>query len=319
MKPYRLDRIISAPIESQSHANRWSDVNLFAVALIWGINMAVMKFAITEIDRFAFNAIRLALSAGVLGICVWLENRTSHRQVSNPPSKRKYWMTVGMFALLSGAFYQVLFVVGMDQTTAGNTALIMSSMPMWTAVLSFVIFKERLKWAWLGITITFLGTLVVTLQKSGFSLESEYLMGNLIILFSALAWALGSVVSRPILSYVSPIRLAFFATAGTLPLHILLPFLVDVKTEYDLFETKVVIAILYSGIFSTGFAYAMWNLGVKQLGASHAAVYQNLVPLVALIVSWWFLHESITSGQIVGGAMIIAGLFIARRLRPKRR
>ena len=76
-----------------------------------------------------------------------------------------------------------------------------------------------------------------------------------------------------------------------------------------------IVCILYSGVFSTGLAYAMWNLGVKQLGASHAAVFQNLVPLVALLCSWYFLDERVTPIQIFGGTMIIAGLFVVPRNR----
>lgn len=286
--------------------------------------MAVMKHAITEMDTFFFNAIRLTLSAIVLGICTWIEHRYSSSQTSvkqrndlSAPSKTKQWILIAVFAVLSGAIYQIIFVFGMDKTTAGNTALIMSSIPMWTAILSFLLLREKLGYAWLGISISFIGTLVVTLQKGGLSFDSQFLIGNGLVLVSALAWSLGAVISKPMLKFVSPIRLAFFATFGTLPLHYLMSVIWNQPDNHAI-NSELWICILYSGIFSTGFAYAMWNLGVKQLGASHAAVYQNLVPLVALIVAWRFLGESVTMIQIIGGSLIILGLFITRKLRPNR-
>ena len=143
------------------------------------------------------------------------------------------------------------------------------------------------------------------------------LISTAIVLAAALAWALGAVVSRPMLRFVSPILLAFYATAGTLPIHFLMPLLMDSPSINEIWDLKILACILYSGVFSTGLAYAMWNYGVQQIGPSHAAVYQNLVPLVALIAAWFFLRETISPTQILGGAMIIFGLYITRRLRPR--
>jgi drug/metabolite transporter (DMT)-like permease len=60
----------------------------------------------------------------------------------------------------------------------------------------------------------------------------------------------------------------------------------------------------------------MWNYGVHKLGASHASVYQNLVPLVALAAAWISpLKEKITTIQILGGFLIIFGLLVTQKLR----
>jgi drug/metabolite transporter (DMT)-like permease len=287
--------------------------------------MAVMKLALNGMDLFLFNAIRLTLSAIVLGVCVWLRTRSrSEAAIADqakldqaaPPFFKK-WLTIATFSIMAGGVYQILFAVGMNRTTAGNTALIMSSMPMWTAVLAFCLLREKLGRAWIGLTITFLGTIVVTLQKGGMSFGSENLAGNGLVLLAALAWALGAVVSRPMLRFVSPIRLAFYSTVGTLPIHFVMAMINGESSgEVQVWDWQLISCILYSGIFSTGVAYAMWNYGVQQLGPSHASVYQNLVPLIALIAAWFFLSEIISPVQIFGGAMIIVGLFITRRLRP---
>ncbi len=313
--------------------NHLADINLLVVAIIWGVNITVMKLALEKVDPYMFNAFRLSLSAVVLGVCSWFESKRSQQPDSKSSSQglsrlevrakamspMQKWISIFAFACFTGWLYQILFAIGMARTTAGNTALIMSSMPMWTAVLSFLLLREKLKLAWIGLTITFLGTIVVTLQGSKeFSFGVESFVGNLLVLSAAIAWAIGAVISRPLLTFVSPIRLAFYATAGTLPLHYCMPFLMSTSSVSDLGTASVVWAILYSGIFSTGLAYAMWNFGVLRLGASHAAVYQNLVPFVALIAAWISpLREVITPIQFFGGVMIVIGLFITRRLRPK--
>ena len=99
---------------------------------------------------------------------------------------------------MAGGLYQILFAIGMDRTTAGNTALIMSSMPMWIAIFSFFILREKLGLAWLGLIVTFVGTIVVTIQKGNFSLASENLVGNALILLAALAWSIGKIQPLPV-------------------------------------------------------------------------------------------------------------------------
>ncbi|MFK7769918.1 MAG: DMT family transporter [Mariniblastus sp.] len=320
-----------------------ADISLLIVAVIWGVNMAVMKLALNEVDPFMFNAFRLPLSAVVLGVFSWMELKRNKRVVGGPSrqsnsdklssedslstfeqkaksmSTTQKWISIAAFSCFAGGLYQILFAIGMARTTAGNTALIMSSMPMWTAVLSFFLLREKLKLAWFGLIITFLGTVVVTLQGGKFSMGSENFVGNLLVLSSALAWAMGAVISRPLLTFVSPIRLAFYATVGTFPIHFAMPFFLSTTPVEAMGNSFVVASVLYSGIFSTGLAYAMWNFGVLKLGASQAAVYQNLVPLVALIAAWVSpLREVLTPMQFLGGVMIIFGLFVTRRLRPNR-
>ena len=56
----------------------------------------------------------------------------------------------------------------------------------------------------------------------------------------------------------------------------------------------------------------MWNVGVRQVGPSHAAGFQNLVPIIALITSWLLLGEVPLLLQILGGILIIAGLVVMR-------
>ena len=73
--------------------------------------------------------------------------------------------------------------------------------------------------------------------------------------------------------------------------------------------------IAYSGILSTGVAYALWNRSVKDLGAARTAAFSNLVPVVALAVAWVYLGEQPRLLQLAGGALVVAGLLMWRTAR----
>jgi len=293
----------------------WADFNLFTVAVLWGINAPVMKYGISQIDPFVFNAIRLTVSGFALWLCLLWENRRNRDEKARENHRHFVWWVIG-FAFLSGAVYQITFLTGIFRTTAGNTALIMSSCPMWTAILAVMTTNERLsRIAWIGLTMTLVGTVLVIAQKGEFSASDANLAGNLIVLGAALAWSVSSVVSKPLLNHISAIRLAFFSIIITLPVHWLLAIPNLNRDFAAAFEPWTISAILFSGVFSTGIAYAMWNYGVQKLGAPHAAIYQNVIPLVAVAGAWFLIQETPVALQLWGGALIIGGLIVMRKGR----
>ncbi len=285
---------------------------------MWGFNILVFKHAIdikanpAAINPWVFNALRLVFATTTLGILAWIES------VYWPAPRVKFSkLRVFAFAMLTGFIYLLVFVKGISLTTAGNTALILSSMPMWTAMLSFFFVHERLPGVtWLGLFITFLGTVLVTTFSGGkVSLASEYFVGNLLMLLAAMSWASGTVLSRSLLQALTPLQLAFISALITTPIHLVIvaPQLSAAWPQATQWWTGL--EIIYSGVFSTGLAYASWHVGVRILGGSHAAVYQNIVTLVAVLGGWIFLREQPLIAQVAGGLLIVLGLVLMRRGR----
>ena len=281
---------------------------------MWGTNILVFKSFITDFNPWVFNALRLVFATLTLGILALGETWLAPTVKSREPV---YWWRVLLFSLLNGFVYLIVFVQGISLTTAGNTALILASMPMWTAVLATFFLRERLpRVTWLGLLVTFVGTIIVTTQGSGpVSLASRYFWGNVFMMVAALAWATGTVVSRPILRTMTPLRLAFISALITTPLHFVLAATELPAALPRALEPAMLLAIIYSGVFSTGVAYATWHMGVRALGASHAAVYQNVVTLVAVVGGWVILKEQPLLAQIFGGLLTLAGLYLMRRGR----
>lgn len=302
-----------------------ADLCLLVTALLWGINIPVVKFATSNMDGLAFNALRMVLSTLTLGLILWLElfvNRVNET-VRTPDQRQSthrfaviVLMQVVAFSLLSGLVYPLAFMHGIHRTTAGNTALLLASMPMWTALLSMIFLSERLvRLTWIGLVVTFIGTALIIQAKGSIDLSEVYLLGNLLILLGAMVWATATVVSTPILKFLSPLKLAFVSAFFTTPIHLVMNVETIAEQWYILRRIDVLGSLLFSGILSTGVAYATWHYGVRKLGGSHAAAYQNVVTMVAVIVSWVVLAEPVLPLQIVGGAIAIVGLFILRQGR----
>jgi drug/metabolite transporter (DMT)-like permease len=301
-------------VDSQQPANPasfWPDISLLGVALIWGINIPIMKIGLEQVDVFVFNAVRLVISAIVLAGFAVRERRAG---VLPQPGLAKRQIVI--YAIVVSGLYQLLFLVGIAKTTSGNTALIISTVPMWTALIARIFLGEKLlKLAWAGLCIALAGTVVVALQKNNVSVGRAHLTGNLCVLAAALAWATGTVYSRPMLKLISPMQLSASSAVLALPLHLLFAVGNYSASVQPLQSVSLWMIILYSGVLSTGLALPMWSFGVRHAGAAHASAIQNLIPLIAIIAAWISRGESITTGQMIGGSLIVGGLLTMRAAR----
>ncbi len=362
---------------SESHAlsvrRLWlADLALLFVAFIWGVNIPVMKVALEHgISPYALNAVRLLISAVVLLLCAWWEYRGGIR----PTRGLSLWRIV-TYAMVVSVAYQFLFLMAVSKTTSANVALIMATVPMWTALGARAFLREILPpLAWIGLFTAFAGTMIVTVQSEPRSKPPEQLnaidltvapvpnaapgsdagllissgqgklpenrapessspentavalpakvllplpqpfVGNMIALLAALTWAGGTVFSRPLLKTMSPVQLAACSATIGLPFHMLIAGPTLALAVPLLSQVPLQLCIIYSGIFSTGLALALWSYGVKHAGAAQATMFQNLSPIIAIGAAWVWRGETVSVAQTLGGVLIIGGLIIMRRSR----
>jgi len=299
-----------------------AELSLLAVAVIWGVNIPIMKIALAMgIDRFALNGLRLVVSAAALLIFAAMERRNGLR-----PDLRGHWSRIVCYAVLVSGLYQLLFLLAVSQTTSADIALIMATVPLWTAIGARILLREILsRLAWTGLLVAFAGTVLVTLAGAAASpaasanalANQQRLAGNIIALLAALAWSGGTILSRPMLKAISPLQLAALSTAICLPMHLGIAWHSLPTGISRLSSIPMLLCLLYSGVLSTGLAMPMWSYGVKYAGAAHATMFQNLSPIVAVVAAWLILGEALSAEQAVGGSLILGGLFIMRRARAE--
>ncbi len=289
------------------------------VAVIWGVNVPVMKAALEHVHPFAFNALRLSSSAIVLGLIDRRERaRSGARALPRTP-----WRVVVPLALLTSLLYQVLFVGGMANTSATHTGLLVASGPLWTAAIARAFGLERVSTgAWISLGVAFVGTCIVVVAKGGGEGGSppNAFLGNGLLLVAMILWALGAVVSRPVLTTLSATRLAFLSTAIALPGHWLLalPHLDQLRVAAGSgLGVRGWLAVLYSGALSTGVAFALWNRSLMRIGPARTSAFTNLVPLVAIALAWATLGERPGALQLAGGALVLVGVSALRAVKVR--
>lgn len=280
--------------------------------LIWGINFTAVKVALISMTPLAFNGVRFALATVVtLGVLA-LQGRGS----DNLTPLRMPFRDVGRICLLGLAghtVYQVLFANGLARTAPGNASLIMATSPIWIALFSFLLGLERInRLMAAGIALSFAGVIMLITGSGKVDLTSSSLMGDIMMLGCAILWAVYAVGSKPLLTRYTPLELtAWSMLAGTIPLLLIsLPQMLE--QDWVAVPALGWGALLYSAVLSVTVGYVIYSASVKRIGNARTAVYQNLTPVVAILFAWVTLGDKLALLQLVGGAIVLAGLMVAR-------
>ncbi len=277
------------------------------MACIWGVNFAVIKGALQELDPLVFNALRFPLAAAFLYVILRSRGRI-------PLPERRDVPLVLALGLAANLVYQLLFIYGLDATLAGNASLILATTPVWTTVLSRIAGHDRVDWhVWVGITGTLAGiVLVVVGGSAALGAARSTLPGDLLTLAASLVWSGYTVRARSLIHRYGPLAItAWTLWIGTAGL-VLMGIPGALRTDFAAVSAAAWAGVAYAGLLAIGVAYILWNWGVRRLGNPRTAVYGNLVPIVALSAAWILLGERPTTVQLVGAAVVIGSVLLAR-------
>jgi drug/metabolite transporter (DMT)-like permease len=287
-----------------------TDLLLLVMALIWGVNFAVVKFATGAFAPLAFNALRVGLAAMVLLVLV----RTAGHTL---PRGRDRLALVGL-GMLGNGLYQILFIEGIARTRAGDAALLISAAPALMAIIGWLRGSERtgLRGV-IGIALSVVGIGLVVFGDSGFATAgSSRLLGDALILVACLCWSLYTVLLKPYTERIEGVPLSTVTMVGGLIPLLLVALPSLARTEWSAVSLGAWTAVAYSGLFALALAYLFWYRGVKLLGPTRTGMYANLQPIIALLVAWATLGEQPHLPQIAGAACIMSGLLLTRLSSP---
>jgi drug/metabolite transporter (DMT)-like permease len=280
---------------------------LILVSVIWGVNFAFVKYALADFSPLSFTALRFFLAALFL-VSVMLVNRE--------PLVMERRDTIAVFKLgfIGITLYNILFMEGLNHTTASNSALFISSSPLFAALMLALKNRERINAQIIvGLLLSTSGVfLIIQSRPGGLSFSRRDLAGDLLTISAAAFWALYTIKARPLLEKYSAIKVtAYSMAAGTV---LLLPISVYelLHQSWGSVSVRSWAAFSFSTFVSGGIAFTLWYRGVQTIGVTRTVVYHYIVPFVAVLFAALFLGERIAFLQIIGGSAILAGVYLVQ-------
>lgn len=216
--------------------------------------------------------------------------------------------------LSGGAMYFILENTALGITLASNVSLIVCTSPIFTALLSFLIYrKEPLKIHLIyGSLIALVGMALVVFNGS-FILQINPL-GDILTMLAALSWAFYGIILKQLNGKYPTLfitRKVFFYGIITM-----LPFIAMDSATFNprLLSNGIVLAnIIFLGLIASLLCFILWNSAVKELGVVQTTNYIYFVPLVTLLTSAVVIDEYITPIALLGSVFILLGVYVSEK------
>jgi drug/metabolite transporter (DMT)-like permease len=285
---------------------RLAELGVLVVMVFWAGNFIVVKGAIGILPPVGFTFLRYVLASLTLLILLrWRQGtiRLPHGDI----------LRIALLGVVGFGCYQILWPVALQSIPAGDSALLIATTPVLTALLAAATGSETPSAARLtGALISFVGVGIVIAAGQRLDLGVS-LVGDLLTIAAASCWAIYTVFGARILRRHSPLVATTWAiVAGTL---FIAPVGIAQLASTDLSGVglPIVLAVLYSGTLAAGFANVIVFHGLKLLGPTRVTALQSLVPALAVGLAAIFLGEGIRPVQVVGGVVILGGVALLRR------
>ncbi|MEK7570639.1 MAG: DMT family transporter [Patescibacteria group bacterium] len=268
---------------------------------------AIAKKGLLEIPPLSLVALRFFIASLFIAPFFFDKKRRT-------PAHVKEITPISLFAVINLIF----FFLGVKYTS-GNIAIVISSgVPLISAALLFLLFKERLPQRKIaGILIGFIGVLAIALMPllEQRNLFSSGLVGNILLLFAATSWALYLIYSKGLHYRYSAFAITSnFIFTSTL---VMLPLFLWELHSYPGWWNHVggwgIFSVLYFAIALTLIGYTLNQYAIRHGGAVFASMTFYITPILGFYVNYLLLGEVLTFWFIIGSVLVLLGAYFVMR------
>lgn len=274
---------------------------LLTIGGIWGSSFLFIKVLVDELAPIQVVTGRAFF--GMLAIAAFVKLRRIPLNVTP-----MLVVKVGLLAMVANIAPFGLIAWGEEHIDSGIAAVLNSTMPIFTSVVAALLLtEERFASARLvGLMLGFVGVIALT-GDDILHITDESVLGQLAIVGAACCYAFGSVFARSLLGSHEPTSLALLQITMATVLSAPVAFALEGTPEVTL-SLEATLSLLGLGLLGTGFAYILFFWLIDNVGSVRASLVTYVVPVIALVLGWLVLDESIGLNVLVGAALIIGGV-----------
>ncbi|MDP9295357.1 MAG: DMT family transporter [Actinomycetota bacterium] len=285
---------------------------LGTVIVLWGGAFVAIRIVVRDASPLTVGFLRFVLtSAGLIAV-------TAVVRPPKRPLERADWPKILLLGVCGVGVYHLSLNYGEQFVSADLASLIVASMPVMVALLSRAVLQEDVNVTrWAGIGIALAGVVVlIFLGTGGEHIRVESLTGAAVVVLAPTAWAIYTVVSKPLVAKYGALRLTTIAmvTGTVLIAPAGIPAAISDAGRLTLSDWGW-LAFLAFGCST--YAYTIWFYALGLMPASSLAPWVYLVPIASISWAAIVLGERVTPFLAVGGAMVLGGVFLAERIAPR--
>ena len=285
----------------------WGDGLALSTTVVWAAFFPVSKPIVAQVHPFVFVAARFwIIGIGLLIFAAATGNSLRLRAADLP-------QLLGL-ALLGFGLVQSVTGLALTLTTASKGAIIMATAPVFGAVFARLLGERSGLLMWVGLLIAFAGVfLVINDSVTSVRLGGGTFQGDLLFLIVSAVFALYTALSRNALIRHGSLKAGgYITTFGAM--FLIIPFCYGVIHGPVFPENPLLwINFLFVAMISGVLGFSMWYSAITRIGVTRVMLYYYLIPIFAVIGSVLFLDEPFSIVQACGGALVLAGVALARQ------
>jgi len=282
---------------------------MLVAMIIFALNYIVGRWAVGDTPPYIMGLVRWGGGALILLPFAWTRLRNDYGFI------RRHWKILCLAGFMMPFMVGGVSYVAMNYTSAINAGVIVTSTPVMTVLLSWLILREPIRGAvWLGVSLAIAGVLYMVSRGDPASLMAlSFNAGDLILVASCLGVGAYGVSVKKIPAGLHPLSLLTVICAVGAVCHV--PFVVYeiVSGEQVVLSAKSLVSLTFLAIFPSVVAIMIWNSAIVRIGPSRSTLYMYLIPVFTAILAIPLLGESIGVYHIVGANLIVIGVTLASR------
>ncbi len=298
----------------KSKNNEWvTHLMLLIVTINWGFNIIAMKLGFEHLTPIEFNALRLICG---LPFMVYFGFFTPKRV----KFERKDLLKIIGLSIIGLGFFQVLFPIGIHETSAPVGGVLMATAPVHVAFLSslFKLEKPTLRMvAGIGFTVVGIALIGFT-TNTGDVIGNTTIRGVLFVVISELGYAVNTTFLKPFMKKYPSMQITGVAMTVCTVLYVMLFFPQIRVMNISTISFTAWWTALYSGLIAFMLCNVIWHMAVHRIGSVRVSVYGNMPSVFVIILSAIFLGQVLLLVEAVGTLIILAGVVLVQ-LKSRRK
>jgi drug/metabolite transporter (DMT)-like permease len=238
------------------------------------------------------------------------------KKIHKLPSKTLFWLTI--ISLLAAVLAPMLLLNGLKVTTATNTIIISMLEPVFTGIIAFFILKETMSRNQLfGSILMIIGIIII--GTKGIAIEPTFNQGDILIVISALCWALSTIIFKKYLHHIAPELIVLLRNLiGAVAIFLVLPAIFDLDHNLTpLTNSNLLGHIIIFSLFTILISQMLWYKSLELIPANIAGSLSLFGPISSLFLAVTILKENLYTYHFIGGFLVIAGLILIVRHQQK--
>lgn len=262
--------------------------------------------------RFLLCGLIIMLYAKIKKLNLTVDNQ-------NNPLTTRDWQVLFVQAMCGGMFFNFLMIGGLQYTTATTAGIITSTIPAAITILSVILLKEAIsRNQIIAVLLAVIGLMILTIgkhQPSQSDGEISPFIGDFLIFLAIFPESMLTIIAKWYGTHVRPMVMASIVLLFNAALFV--PFFIYCLFHYTIhLQAWQTIVLFFYALASVAF-YRLWYDGIREVTASTAALFTSVMPVATMLMSYFFLAETISVWNLLGMAMIILSIiFGSNRYKP---